>query len=113
MEVYNAEIFNMQPLLSDNLIPDDTRDYQNKSYRESHCSFVLEELKFLPADEKSRDRKARCLWFLDILIKFSFLKIIKKKHPMGPECPHIISRKLMKNFTDLQQWRCSEFNLRR
>lgn len=218
MEVYNAEIFNMQPLLSDNVIPDDTRDYQNKSYREkvdlcieafgtskqkralnsrrmnavgndivstavtkaaadvidakgvtaliqdvaqddeqnmsiflppchedadkpenvykfedilspaeyealqgpaaafmnitpeeiakkteekSHCSFVLEELKFLPADEKSRDRKARCLWFLDILIKFSFLKIIKKKHPMGPECPHIISRKLMKNFTSL------------
>uniref|UniRef100_A0A8C3LQ40 RNA polymerase I subunit E n=1 Tax=Chrysolophus pictus TaxID=9089 RepID=A0A8C3LQ40_CHRPC len=218
MEVFNAEIFNMQPLLSDNLIPDDTRDYQNKSYREkvdlcieafgtskqkralnsrrmnavgndilntavtkaaadvidakgvtaliqdvaqddeqnmsiflppchedadkpenvykfedilspaeyealqspaaafinitpeeiakkteekSHCSFVLEELKFLPADEKSRDRKARCLWFLDILIKFSFLKIIKKKYPLGPECPHIISRKLMKNFTSL------------
>ncbi|XP_009463193.1 PREDICTED: DNA-directed RNA polymerase I subunit RPA49 [Nipponia nippon] len=218
MEVYNAEIFNMQPLLSDNLIPDDTKDYQNKSYREkmdlcieafgtskqkralnsrrmnavgndilntavtkaaaniidakgvtalvqdvaqddvqnvsiflppcnedadkpdevykfadilspaeyealqvpaavfvnitpeeitkktedkSHCSFVLEELKFLPADEKSRDHKARCLWFLDTLIKFSYLKVIKKKHPMGPECPHIISRKLMKNFTSL------------
>ncbi|KAM9167468.1 DNA-directed RNA polymerase I subunit RPA49 isoform 1-T1 [Mergus octosetaceus] len=218
MEVYNAEIFNMQPLLSDNVIPDDAKDYQNKSFREkvdlcieafgtskqkralnsrrmnavgndvlntavtkaaasvidakgvtaliqdvaqddvqnmsvflppchedadkpehvykfedilspaefealkgpaaafinitpaevtkkteekSHCSFVLEELKFLPADEKSRDHKARCLWFLDILIKFSFLKVIKKKHPMGPECPHIISRKLMKNFTSL------------
>ncbi|XP_032532373.1 DNA-directed RNA polymerase I subunit RPA49 isoform X1 [Chiroxiphia lanceolata] len=218
MEVYNAEMFNMQPLLSDNLIPDDTKDYQKKSYREkvdlcieafgtskqkralssrrmnavgndivstavtkaaaniidakgvtalmqdvaqddvqtisaflppchedadrpehvykfedilspteyealrvpaaalasataediakkaeerSHCSFVLEELKFLPADEKSRDRKARCLWFLDTLIKFSHLKVIKKKHPMGPECPHIISRKLMKNFTSL------------
>uniref|UniRef100_A0A8B9V6J8 RNA polymerase I subunit E n=1 Tax=Anas zonorhyncha TaxID=75864 RepID=A0A8B9V6J8_9AVES len=218
MEVYNAEIFNMQPLLSDNVIPDDTKDYQNKSFREkvdlcieafgtskqkralnsrrmnavgndvlntavtkaaanvidakgvtaliqdvaqddvqnmsvflppchedadkpehvykfedilspaefealkgpaaafinitpeevtkkteekSHCSFVLEELKFLPVDEKSRDYKARCLWFLDILIKFSFLKVIKKKHPMGPECPHIISRKLMKNFTSL------------
>ncbi|XP_035753740.1 DNA-directed RNA polymerase I subunit RPA49 [Egretta garzetta] len=207
MEVYDAEIFNMQPLLSDNLIPDDTKDYQNKSYREkmdlcieafgtskqkralnsrrmnavgndilstavtkaaanvidakgvtaliqdvaqddvqnisiflppcnedadkpehvykfedilspaeyealrvpaavfvnitpeeitkktedkSHCSFVLEELRFLPADEKSRDHKARCLWFLDTLIKFSYLKVIKKKHPMGPECPHII-----------------------
>ncbi|KAM9214007.1 DNA-directed RNA polymerase I subunit RPA49 [Leptosomus discolor] len=218
MEVYNAEIFNMQPLLSDNLIPDDTKDYQNKSYREkmdlcieafgtskqkralnsrrmnavgndvlntavtkaaanvidakgvtaliqdaaqddvqnisvflpqcnedadkpenvykfedilspaeyealrvpaavfvnitpeeitkktedkSHCSFVLEELKFLPADEKSRDHKARCLWFLDTLIKFSYLKVIKKKHPMGPECPHVISKKLMKNFTSL------------
>ncbi|XP_010134610.1 PREDICTED: DNA-directed RNA polymerase I subunit RPA49, partial [Buceros rhinoceros silvestris] len=218
MEVYNAEIFNMQPLLSDNLVPDDTRDYQNKSYREkvdlcieafgtskqkralnarrmnavgsdvlntavtkaaaniidtkgvtaliqdvaqddvqnvsvflppcnedadkredvykfedilspaeyealrvpaavfvnitpeeitkktedkSHCSFVLEELKFLPADEKSRDHKARCLWFLDTLIKFSYLKVIKKKHPMGPECPHLISKKLMKNFSSL------------
>ncbi|NXW71149.1 RPA49 polymerase, partial [Hirundo rustica] len=67
----------------------------------SHCSFVLEELKFLPTDEKSRDHKARCLWFLDTLIKFSHLKVIKKKHPMGPECPHIISRKLMKNFTSL------------
>ncbi|XP_010282820.1 PREDICTED: DNA-directed RNA polymerase I subunit RPA49, partial [Phaethon lepturus] len=218
MEVYNAEIFNMQPLLSDNLIPDDTKDYQTKSYREkmdlcieafgtskqkralnsrrmnavgndilntavtkaaaniidakgvtaliqdvaqddvqnisiflppcnedadkpenvykfedilspaeyealrvpaavfvnitpeeitkktedkSHCSFVLEKLKFLPTDENSRDYKARCLWFLDTLIKFSYLKVIKKKHPMGPECPHIISRKLMKDFTSL------------
>ncbi|XP_005529545.1 PREDICTED: DNA-directed RNA polymerase I subunit RPA49 [Pseudopodoces humilis] len=218
MEVYNAEIFNMQPLLSDNLLPDDTKDYQTKSYREkmdlcieafgtskqkralssrrmnavgsdivntavtkaaanvidakgvtalmqdmaqddvqnisaflppchedadrpehvykfedilspaeyealrvpaaalasvsaeemakraeerSHCSFVLEELKFLPTDERSRDHKARCLWFLDTLVKFSQLKVIKKKHPMGPECPHIISRKLMKNFSSL------------
>ncbi|NXY18032.1 RPA49 polymerase, partial [Atrichornis clamosus] len=67
----------------------------------SHCSFVLEELKFLPADERRRDHKARCLWFLDTLIKFSHLKVIKKKYPMGPECPHIISRKLMKNFTSL------------
>ncbi|XP_017594504.1 PREDICTED: DNA-directed RNA polymerase I subunit RPA49, partial [Corvus brachyrhynchos] len=201
MEVYDAEIFNMQPLLSDNLIPDDTRDYQNKSYREkmdlcieafgtskqkralssrrmnavgsdivstavtkaaanvidakgvttlmqdmaqddvqnisaflppchedadrpehiykfedilspaeyealrvpaatlastsaeemakrteerSHCSFILEELKFLPTDERSRDHKARCLWFLDTLIRFSHLKVIKKKHtPLG------------------------------
>ncbi|XP_061218585.1 DNA-directed RNA polymerase I subunit RPA49 [Neopsephotus bourkii] len=218
MEVYNAEIFNMQPLLSDNLVPDDTKDYQNKSYREkmdlcieafgtskqkralnsrrmnavgsdilntavtkaaaniidakgvtaliqdvaqddvqnistflppcnedadkpenvykfedilspaeyealripsaafvnitpeeitkktqerSHCCFVLEELKFLPANEKSRDHKARCLWFLDTLIKFSYQKVIKTKYPMGPECPQIISRKLMKNFTSL------------
>ncbi|NXL52301.1 RPA49 polymerase, partial [Podilymbus podiceps] len=72
-----------------------------KTEDKSHCSFVLEELKYLPADEKSRDHKARCLWFLDTLIKFSYLKVIKKKYPMGPECPHVISRKLMKNFTSL------------
>ncbi|NXM32990.1 RPA49 polymerase, partial [Oxyruncus cristatus] len=76
-------------------------DIVKKAEERSLCSFVLEELKFLPADEKSRDHKARCLWFLDTLIKFSHLKVIKKKHPMGPECPHIISRKLMKNFTSL------------
>ncbi|CAM4559866.1 unnamed protein product [Lepidochelys olivacea] len=218
MEVYNAELFNMQPLLSDDLIDDDPSEYQNKSYREkvdscieafgtnkqkralnsrrmhqvgsetlnaavtkaaeniidtkgvaalvsdaaqddvqdvslflppcqedadrpenvyrfedilspaeyealqtpaaafvsitpeailkkteekSHCSFVLEELKSMPPSEDSSDHKARCLWFLDVLIKFSFQKVIKKKHAMGPDCPHIINSKLMKNFTAL------------
>ncbi|NWX23899.1 RPA49 polymerase, partial [Aegotheles bennettii] len=72
-----------------------------KTEDKSHCSFVLEELKFLPADERKRDHKARCLWFLDTLIKFSYLRVIKKKHPMGPACPHVISKKLMKNFTSL------------
>ncbi|NXV52309.1 RPA49 polymerase, partial [Uria aalge] len=67
----------------------------------SHCSFVLEQLKFLPDDEKRRDHKARCLWFLDTLVKFSYLRMIKKKHPVGPECPQIISRKLRRNFTSL------------
>ncbi|XP_009068891.1 PREDICTED: DNA-directed RNA polymerase I subunit RPA49, partial [Acanthisitta chloris] len=43
------------------------------------CSFVLEELKLLPVDERSRDHKTRCLWFLDTLIKFGHLKVIKKK----------------------------------
>ncbi|NXM92450.1 RPA49 polymerase, partial [Oenanthe oenanthe] len=78
-----------------------TEELAKRAEERSHCSFVLEELKFLPTDEKSRDHKTRCLWFLDTLIKFSRLKVIKKKHPMGPECPHIISRKLMKNFSSL------------
>ncbi|NXQ44172.1 RPA49 polymerase, partial [Catharus fuscescens] len=78
-----------------------TEELAKRAEERSHCSFVLEELKFLPTDEKSRDHKARCLWFLDTLIKFSHQKVIKKKHPMGPECPHIISKKLMKNFSSL------------
>ncbi|NXL20250.1 RPA49 polymerase, partial [Setophaga kirtlandii] len=78
-----------------------TEEMAKRAEERSLCSFVLEELKFLPTDEKSRDHKARCLWFLDTLIKFSQQKVIKKKHPMGPECPHIISKKLMKNFTSL------------
>ncbi|XP_030050275.1 DNA-directed RNA polymerase I subunit RPA49 [Microcaecilia unicolor] len=65
----------------------------------SHGSFVIEELQSLPHDEKCRDHKARCLWFLDVLIKFSFQKLIKKKHPVVPECPYIINDQLIKNFT--------------
>nr|XP_008262886.2 DNA-directed RNA polymerase I subunit RPA49 isoform X2 [Oryctolagus cuniculus] len=45
----------------------------------SHCSFVIEALKCLPTDEKSRDRQARCLWFLDTLVKFRAQKVIKRK----------------------------------
>ncbi|KFP19031.1 DNA-directed RNA polymerase I subunit RPA49, partial [Egretta garzetta] len=62
-----------------------------KTEDKSHCSFVLEELRFLPADEKSRDHKARCLWFLDTLIKFSYLKVIKKKRQraLSKPCPGI------------------------
>ncbi|NXB95486.1 RPA49 polymerase, partial [Vidua chalybeata] len=78
-----------------------SEEMAKRAEERSLCSFVLEELKFLPTDERSRDHKARCLWFLDTLIKFSQQKVIKKKHPMGPECPHIISKKLMKNFTSL------------
>uniref|UniRef100_A0A8C8RGV8 RNA polymerase I subunit E n=1 Tax=Pelusios castaneus TaxID=367368 RepID=A0A8C8RGV8_9SAUR len=72
-----------------------------KAEEKSHCYFVLEELKSMPLNEDSRDHKARCLWFLDALIKFSFQKVIKKKYAMGPDCPHIINSKLMKNFTAL------------
>ncbi|XP_061490564.1 DNA-directed RNA polymerase I subunit RPA49 isoform X2 [Rhineura floridana] len=66
-----------------------------------HCSFVLDELKSMPVGEKSRDHKARCLWFLDRLVKLSSQKVVKKKHAMGPDCPHIISNKLVKTFTVL------------
>ncbi|XP_062063922.1 DNA-directed RNA polymerase I subunit RPA49 [Lepus europaeus] len=67
----------------------------------SHCSFVIEALKCLPTDEKSRDRQARCLWFLDTLIKFRAQKVIKRKSALGPGVPHIISTKLLKQFTCL------------
>ncbi|KFV39924.1 DNA-directed RNA polymerase I subunit RPA49, partial [Gavia stellata] len=86
-----------------NITPEEvTKKMEDKS----HCSFVLEELKFLPADEKSRDHKARCLWFLDTLIKFSYLKVIKKKRKRifsssTFKLPAETCRKLMKNFTSL------------
>uniref|UniRef100_A0A8D0GXP7 RNA polymerase I subunit E n=1 Tax=Sphenodon punctatus TaxID=8508 RepID=A0A8D0GXP7_SPHPU len=70
-----------------------------RTQEKSNCSFVLEELKSMPLNENSRDHKARCLWFLDILINLSFQKVIKKKYALGPDCPHIINNKLMKNFT--------------
>ncbi|XP_020013774.1 DNA-directed RNA polymerase I subunit RPA49 [Castor canadensis] len=67
----------------------------------SHCSFVIEALKSLPSNEESRDHQARCIWFLDILIKFRNQKVIKRKSALGPGIPHIINTKLLKNFTCL------------
>ncbi|KAM9099549.1 DNA-directed RNA polymerase I subunit RPA49 [Sarcophilus harrisii] len=67
----------------------------------SYCPFVIEALKNLPLDEESRDRKARCLWFLNILIKFRSQTVIRKKNSLGPDVPHIINNKLLKNFTSL------------
>lgn len=67
----------------------------------SHCAFVIEALKSLPADKELRDRQARCLWFLDTLIKFRAQKVIKRKSALGSEVPHIINTKLLKHFTCL------------
>ncbi|KAM6183326.1 DNA-directed RNA polymerase I subunit RPA49 [Erethizon dorsatum] len=67
----------------------------------SHCSFVIEALKSLPSNEESRDRQARCIWFLDTLIKFRAQKVIKRKSALGPGIPHIINTKLLKHFTCL------------
>uniref|UniRef100_A0A8C6W2J6 Polymerase (RNA) I polypeptide E n=1 Tax=Nannospalax galili TaxID=1026970 RepID=A0A8C6W2J6_NANGA len=67
----------------------------------SHCSFVIEMLKSLPLSEERRDRQARCIWFLDTLIRFRAQKVIKGKSALGPGIPHIINTKLLKHFTCL------------
>ncbi|XP_004457316.2 DNA-directed RNA polymerase I subunit RPA49 isoform X2 [Dasypus novemcinctus] len=67
----------------------------------SHCSFIIEALKSLPSNEESRDHQARCIWFLDTLIKFRSQKVIKRKSALGPGVPHIINTKLLKHFTCL------------
>ncbi|CAI5796892.1 DNA-directed RNA polymerase I subunit RPA49 [Podarcis lilfordi] len=66
-----------------------------------YCSFVLDELKAMPLDEKKRDHKARCLSFLDCLVKLSSQRVVKKKLALGPDCPLIVSNQLVKNFTAL------------
>ncbi|XP_006887018.1 PREDICTED: DNA-directed RNA polymerase I subunit RPA49 [Elephantulus edwardii] len=67
----------------------------------SHCSFVTKALKSLPSDVESRDHQARCIWFLDTLIRFRAQKVIKRKSALGPGIPHIINMKLLKHFTCL------------
>lgn len=67
----------------------------------SHCSFIIEMLKSLPADEVQRNRQARSIWFLDALLRFRAQKVIKGKSALGPGIPHIINTKLLKQFTCL------------
>ncbi|VTJ52714.1 Hypothetical predicted protein [Marmota monax] len=45
----------------------------------SHCSTVIEALKSLPSNEENRDHQARCIWFLDTLIKFRAQKHVFQK----------------------------------
>ncbi|NP_001086330.1 DNA-directed RNA polymerase I subunit RPA49 [Xenopus laevis] len=63
--------------------------------------FVLQELHGLREikDEKALDHQARCLWYLDALIKLSQLRTVKRKDILTPECPSVVCWKLMKNFT--------------
>uniref|UniRef100_A0A2I3S1X5 RNA polymerase I subunit E n=2 Tax=Pan TaxID=9596 RepID=A0A2I3S1X5_PANTR len=139
MEVYDAELFNMQPLFSDDSLylppcyddaakPEDVYKFEDllspaeyealqspsEAFRNvtseeilkmieenSHCTFVIEALKSLPSDVESRDRQARCIWFLDTLIKFRAHRVVKRKSALGPGVPHIINTKLLKHFTCL------------
>ncbi|MGH0154753.1 UNVERIFIED_CONTAM: hypothetical protein FKN15_053387 [Acipenser sinensis] len=50
-----------------------------KMIEEGSPSFVVEELKCMPMNDNLRDHKARCLWYLNQLIKLLFMKVIKHK----------------------------------
>uniref|UniRef100_A0A9L0SKB3 RNA polymerase I subunit E n=1 Tax=Equus caballus TaxID=9796 RepID=A0A9L0SKB3_HORSE len=143
IEVYDAELFNMQPLFSDESVESElTLESQTKTFREKMDSCIeafgttkqkralnsrrmnrvgneslnravakaaeniidtkgVTALKSLPSNEESRDRQARCIWFLDTLIKFRAQKVIKRKSALGPGVPHVINTKLLKHFTCL------------
>ncbi|XP_077331485.1 DNA-directed RNA polymerase I subunit RPA49 isoform X2 [Lithobates pipiens] len=63
-----------------------------------HTLFVLQELRELKL-AKDPDRQARVLWYLDTLIKFSQLKVAKRKDLITKGCPSSICGNLMKNFS--------------
>ncbi|KAJ8281331.1 hypothetical protein GJAV_G00066280 [Gymnothorax javanicus] len=60
---------------------------------------VITLLRTLPAAEESRDRQARCLWYLSLLIKLAHQRNISRKFGLEDGCPRIIQNKLMKTFT--------------
>ncbi|KAG7313979.1 hypothetical protein KOW79_022475 [Hemibagrus wyckioides] len=59
---------------------------------------LKEILKCLPKEGEARDRDARCAWYLSFLIRLAQTKKLDRK--LGEnECPHVIFRKVQKNFT--------------
>ncbi|XP_052032372.1 DNA-directed RNA polymerase I subunit RPA49 isoform X2 [Apodemus sylvaticus] len=78
-----------------------SEDILKMTEENSHCSFIIEMLKSLPADEEHRTRQARSIWFLDALLRFRAQKVIKGKNALGPGVPHVINTKLLKQFTCL------------
>ncbi|XP_063770731.1 DNA-directed RNA polymerase I subunit RPA49 [Pseudophryne corroboree] len=73
-------------------------EIQSLKDKKQHGYFVLQELQELKL-VKDIDRQARALWYLDILIKLSQLKTVKRKDLIALQCPKIICGSLMKNFT--------------
>uniref|UniRef100_A0A8C5LV71 RNA polymerase I subunit E n=1 Tax=Leptobrachium leishanense TaxID=445787 RepID=A0A8C5LV71_9ANUR len=63
-----------------------------------HGTFVLHELQELK-NMKDCDHAARCLWYLDALIKLSNLKVVKRKELMVPGFPSIICANFLRDFT--------------
>ncbi|XP_043915568.1 DNA-directed RNA polymerase I subunit RPA49 isoform X2 [Protopterus annectens] len=76
-----------------------SEDIQNMIEKKRYSCFVVEKLKSMPQGEKQRDHIARCLWYLDNLIRLNFQKQIKSKFGLGENIPHVIIMKLLKNFT--------------
>ncbi|XP_063074319.1 DNA-directed RNA polymerase I subunit RPA49 [Engraulis encrasicolus] len=68
--------------------------------REQGCSqTVMKHLESLPANPEARDRQARCLWYLSLLIKLGHQKVISRKFGSEDDCPKIIFNKVLKTFT--------------
>ncbi|XP_040217445.1 DNA-directed RNA polymerase I subunit RPA49 isoform X2 [Rana temporaria] len=73
-------------------------ELQQMTEKKEHTLFVLQELREIKL-AKDPDRQARVLWYLDMLIKFSQLKVAKRKDLITKGCPSIICANLMKNFS--------------
>ncbi|KAM4053694.1 DNA-directed RNA polymerase I subunit RPA49 isoform 3-T3 [Anomaloglossus baeobatrachus] len=78
-----------------NITPEELKE---KIEKKQHGSYVLQELGELKYAQDI-DRKARVLWYLDILTKLINLKIIKRKDLVALECPNVIIGNFLKNFT--------------
>ncbi|XP_072260628.1 DNA-directed RNA polymerase I subunit RPA49 [Pyxicephalus adspersus] len=66
--------------------------------KKEHSSFILQELQDLEL-ETDVDHQARVMWYLDNLIKFSQLKVVRRKDLISKGCPAVISGNLLKKFT--------------
>jgi len=68
--------------------------------REQGCSqTVMKHLESMPVNPEARDRQARCLWFLSLLIKLAHQRFVSRKFGSEDDCPKIILNKVMKTFT--------------
>ncbi|CAH2293580.1 DNA-directed RNA polymerase I subunit RPA49 [Pelobates cultripes] len=74
-----------------------TESLQQMIDNKQHGLIVIQELQELTG--KDCDHLARCLWYLDALIKLSNMKVVKRKELMVPGFPSTICGKFMKHFT--------------
>ncbi|XP_045079301.1 DNA-directed RNA polymerase I subunit RPA49 [Coregonus clupeaformis] len=63
------------------------------------CLSVVRQLETLPREGVARERRARCAFYLHLLLRLARQKNITRKFGQEEGCPHIIQKKLMRTFT--------------
>ncbi|KAM3864858.1 DNA-directed RNA polymerase I subunit RPA49 [Diretmus argenteus] len=63
------------------------------------CFCVVTQLEHLPSEGEAREKKARCAYYLSLLLKLARQKNISPKFGQEDGCPRIIQNKLMRTFT--------------
>lgn len=60
---------------------------------------VVRQLETLPSEGDARDRRARCAYYLSLLIKLVRVRMVTRKFGQEEGCPRLIQNKLMRTFT--------------
>ncbi|XP_039880299.1 DNA-directed RNA polymerase I subunit RPA49 [Simochromis diagramma] len=76
-----------------------TPEELKKMKDDGRCLSIVKHLENLPTESESRDKMARCAFYLSLLLKLARERNVTRKFGQEEGCPRIIQGKLFKTFT--------------